>query len=302
MLSSLNEGALDAEEKRRRYCVTKLRHNDMGEAVTNRLMEQISENPDILRIKEEDSDQETFEIKEFNQRGTVILQTRIGSIEMSDSMAIRLRSLYVTQNPILMLTPEELSGFSRAAFLLLYRYSYVDPGFRRQGYLAPKYFEDISRAFGRKIDLEGFASAFNTTIPRYCSLFPDIEAHFGSLGSFFDLDYSRDLHLIQVSPPRIGSITSQAIRHSIKLLEEAEGDLSIITLTPFAWTDVSKLIEDSGFEVWHNIVKPGDKIDYHDVVRNTATRYPMPRVTVLSKQELSPETSRLLHESFSSSR
>lgn len=35
--------------------------------------------------------------------------------------------------------------------------------------------------------VEGFASPMNSTSSHYCSLFPDCDAYFGSLGSFFDL-------------------------------------------------------------------------------------------------------------------
>lgn len=37
------------------------------------------------------------------------------------------------------------------------------------------------------VELECFASPFNARLERYCSVFPDCDAHFGSEGSFFDL-------------------------------------------------------------------------------------------------------------------
>lgn len=315
----LTEAILDAEEDRRRRCISRLRHNDMGEASTNLLMERLSDNPQLLdegvgttiastRAVDISTSSALFKITESNQRDSVMLETRVGSVELSDIMAARLRSLYVNHHNFNLLTPTYLSNFSRSTFLLLLRYSYVDPGFKRQGYLAPQYFEAISRAFNAPIDLEAFAAAFNTTVPTYCSLFPDVESPFGSIGSFFDLQSLGDMHLIQVSPPRIGSITKQAIEHCIQLLRETTSTsypYYIITLTPQAWPDINDLIETSGYSIWVNRSRKGDTIEYHDVIKNKPNRYPMPRVSVLSNIALSgglldTRTSQILHSVFSS--
>ncbi len=303
----MDDAILDAEEERRKYCITHLRHGDMGEDATNRLMELLSDDPEILELEvsprlkgnaERPKSDKPFEIKETNQASSVVLQTRIAALEISDIMAARLRSLFVTQNPPELVTPRYLSDFARSTFLLLYRYSYVDPGFRRQGYLGPRYFESISRAFGQPIDLEAFAAAFNTTVPRYCSLFPDVEGPFGSQGSFFDMTDLGENMLIQVSPPRIGPITTRAVNQCIKLLDGRKR--FFVLLTPAAWFDVTRRIDGSGFCVWHNNIRRGDTIEYHDVVRNASARYPMPRVSVLSKHQISPSTSQGLHAIFSS--
>lgn len=302
----MTDSLLDAEERRRRYCVSELRHGDMGEQATNLLMEKISEDPGILDVDFPSSSEEgepLFDIKEVNQRGTVLLTTRIGGIEISDIMAARLRSLYVTHHPVSLLTPRYLSDFSRAAFLLMFRYSYVDPNFRRQGFVAPQYFEAIEEAFGKPINLESFSSALNTTVPHYCSLFPDVEGAFGSIGPFFDLKELGEHYLIQVSPPRIGSITKQAVEHCIKLISAAArggGVYHAVLLTPMAWPDITSLIDRSGFRVWNNVVKRGTLMKYREVVRNTSTiAAPMPRVSVLGTASVSDKTSRMLHAVFS---
>lgn len=305
-----SEADLDLEESRRRRCVSHLRGSDMGEAVTNRLMEQLSDNPALLDegvSEDSPSARRPFEVREMSKRdNTLMIETRIASIEISAIMAVRLRCLYVTQHPVQLLTPRYLSDFSRAAFMLLYRYSYVDPGFRRQSYLAPRYFESISRAFGRDLDLEAFAAAFNATVPSYCSLFPDVESPFGSRGSFFDLQQLRsDDVLIQVSPPRIGSLTNQAILHAAQLLRQSDDaeEHYFLTLTPRAWGDTNELIKESGFLVWQNHAAKGDMIEYYDVIQNRGSWFPMPHVSVLSNRRSSPlpeRTSRILHSVFSS--
>jgi hypothetical protein len=304
--SVMDEAALDLELSRRNYCVTKLRKSDMGEQATNSLMEKLSEDPSILDgdLPTPRENPEPFEVKEFNQRNVVVIQTRIGGLEISDILAARLRSLFVTANPIELLTPHYLSEFSRAAFLLIYRYNYIDPGFKRQGFLGPAGFEAISEAFERRIDLEAFSSAINTTVPRYCSLFPDVEERFGSLGSFFDLQSLSGLNLIQVSPPRVGPITHHAVEHCGKLLRGTRPSepKCIVLLTPLAWPDITKLIEDTGYLVWHNNTRRGHMIEYYDPVHNKPTPYAMPRVSVLSNvaSPLSVHAQRTLHRFFSS--
>lgn len=312
----LTDAILNAEDDRRKRCVSRLRRSDMGEAVTNKLMEQLSDDPSLLEAAAPMSDDsqpdsaKSFEIREVNQRGSVFLETRIAGLEMSDIMAARLRSLYVRLHDFNLLTPEYLAQFARHVFLLLFRYSYVDPGFKRQGYLAPRYFEAISNAFDRPIDLECFSAAFNTTVPHYCSLFPDVESPFGSIGSFFDLEHLGDYWLLQVSPPRIGLITKQAVEHCMKLLSRLGPDEPghfLVVLTPFIWSDISEIIDNSGYCVWHNRTKRGDLIEYRDVVRNAPTRYPMPRVSILSNADGLPggqegQTSKTLHAAFSVSR
>lgn len=307
----LTNSDLDAEEGRRRYCISHLRNSDMGEAVTNRLMEQLGENPGIIDAgvvkdaEESPRDSLPFEAVEAVRNGMITIESRVAVVELSNVMAARLRSLYVTHHPVYLLTPGYLADFSRAAFMLLYRYSYVDPGFRRQSYLGPQYFEAITDAFDRHIDLEGFAAAFNTTAPSYCSLFPDVESAFGSRGSFFDLtELSPTDRLVQVSPPRVGSITLRAVQQSIALLENSGKSVTrhIILFTPSAWADVNALIRGSGLLVWQNRTKRGDKIQYYDVAKNAPAHFPMPTVSVLSNvpTRLSGRATKILHSVFSS--
>jgi hypothetical protein len=303
----MDDAVLDAEAKRATYCIDELRKGDMSETATNILMEKLSDNANLLdEIASPPTPREDalpFQVRETTQGNLVKLTTRIGVAEMSDVMQARLRSLYVNLHSIDLLTPSYLADFSRAAFLLLYRYSYTDPGLKRQGFLGPRSFEAISKAFDAPIDLEAFAAAFNTTVPRYCSLFPDVESPFGSLGSFFDLAQLGDNHLVQVSPPRIGVITMAAVEHCVALLKREKANRSayhMVLLTPLAWDDVNRALDNSGLVVWKNRVKRGDQIEYYDVVRNTPSRFPHPRVTILSNVvSLPAETARLMHLSFS---
>lgn len=283
-----------------------MRKGDMSEEATNKLMQFLSYYPDhdSISLAEERT---SFKVTEVHNKGFSIIETRIASVEMSAFMGARMRSLYVTHHPVDMLTQEYLDGFLRAAFLLLYRYSYVDPGYRRQSYLAPQYFSLICKAFNRpSIDLEAFASAFNTTCPSYCSLFPDVEADFGSRGSFFEIQSLKETdYLVQLSPPRISDITKRAVEHAIHLLEQSQSDSQphyIITLTPASWQDINEILTESEFFIWKNETRSGDKIEYREVIEGHGKLYPMPTVCVLSNKvgtELDAITSQILHSAFS---
>jgi hypothetical protein len=286
----------------------------MGEKATNALMQEISDDPSVIDqfSHEDDSDFEPaatrFEISETRLPAGgngVRLITKIGGVDVSDFLYERLRSLFIRNNEFDLLTPDYLSDMRRLIFMLIYRYSYVDPGFKRQGYLGSKYFQGISDAFERKIDLEGFASAVNATVPKYCSLFLDVEEPFGSIGSFFDIKDLGHMTLVQVSPPRIGEITMQAVRHCAKLLHlttDRKEDYHIILLTPNAWEDVSRTIEATRMCLWRNIVRPGTMIDYFNPVTGKSSAFPMPRVSVLSNANtMKPRTAAILAGMFNKS-
>jgi hypothetical protein len=65
--------------------------------------------------------------------------------------------------------------------------------------------------------IEGMASPFNAQIlriagivhPKFCSLFPDIEAPLGSIGSFFDCDFENS-HVV-VNPPRVEEVIENVV-------------------------------------------------------------------------------------------
>lgn len=97
------------------------------------------------------------------------------------------------------------------------------------------------------INLEGFASPLNSRMilanptGRFCSLFPDVDKHFGSIGSFFDLE----LHgkFMTVNPPYIESVFDRIlvmIKDAIAKCTET-GDKMVLSIGLPRWLD-SKLI------------------------------------------------------------
>ncbi|KAG4108783.1 hypothetical protein H8356DRAFT_1618025 [Neocallimastix lanati (nom. inval.)] len=88
----------------------------------------------------------------------------------------------------------------------------------------------------QNISLECFASPFNHNLPRFCSALPIVDAPFGSLGSFFDIDLKENAIC---NPPYTEEVLSAAfdrIEHALN-----NHPLLIIFVTP-CWDDADAII------------------------------------------------------------
>jgi hypothetical protein len=97
---------------------------------------------------------------------------------------------------------------------------------------------------------EGFASAFNHYFSEYCSAFPDLEAVFGSKGSFFE-QVKFDTPVVFINPPFDESVLSSAFERVYKLL--AEGATNTFVFTVPGWEDYQPLIKLENSKWTHNI-------------------------------------------------
>ena len=86
----------------------------------------------------------------------------------------------------------------------MFRYYYMDSN-NQQLAIHPK----IKKLFKEnKINFELFGSGINTLSDHYCSLFYDIEKHFGSKGNFFDIKLYKGIYWC--NPPYIETLMSDA--------------------------------------------------------------------------------------------
>lgn len=69
------------------------------------------------------------------------------------------------------------------------------------------------------VQVECFASPLNCHLPHFCSAFPDTDANFGSLGSFFRLNVTRGS--FECNPPFVPGLMKQAVDHATALLVAA---------------------------------------------------------------------------------
>jgi phosphorylated CTD-interacting factor 1 len=121
--------------------------------------------------------------------------------------------------------------FDNHLFCVLARYSMLE-GYGWQAAVAQTVLRALQKDFG--VSVECFSSPLNTYLPSYCSLFPDTDARFGSLGSFFDLDPSEGS--FEANPPFVASLMVQMVDRMERLLAKATGPMSFAVVVP-AWVE-----------------------------------------------------------------
>ena len=121
--------------------------------------------------------------------------------------------------------------FENHMFCVLARYSVLE-GYGWQAAVAQTVLRALQKDFG--VSVECFSSPLNSYLPSYCSLFPDTDAHFGSIGSFFDLDPSEGS--FEANPPFVTSLMVQMVARMEHLLSAATGPMSFAVVVP-AWVE-----------------------------------------------------------------
>ena len=123
------------------------------------------------------------------------------------------------------------SSFYDDVFSMLVRYESLD-GFGWQAAISPI----VIAAFVRHFDItcECFASPLNCQLPTYCSIFPDTDAAFGSIGNFFKFFPKEGS--FEANPPFVAALMVKMLAHITSLLELSSGPMSFIIIVP-AWTE-----------------------------------------------------------------
>lgn len=126
----------------------------------------------------------------------------------------------------------------------------------------------------------GFCSPFNFgvdySLTRYCSLFPDIEAICGSIGSFFDVKLYEHQGNWVINPPYIEETMEKAAIHIHNNLDEVsklkDRHLTIFFIIP-AWNDsmVYQLLVNSKYKITQQFLKKGT-YSFEDFNKNSNER------------------------------
>merc|ERR1711871_44749 len=86
------------------------------------------------------------------------------------------------------------------------------------------------------VSMECFASPMNCRYGRYCSAFPDTDAPFGSVGSFFTFEPHSGS--FEANPPFVPELMARAVSRMETLLgSPGKGPLSFVLIIP-AWTKI----------------------------------------------------------------
>lgn len=149
-----------------------------------------------------------------------------------------------------MIMIQRLASMEQIVAMVL-RYNSIMPG-GQQWAIPAQACDVLVKKFG--VTIEGFASPLNSQIMRYaptldvhfCSLFPDVDRPFGSVGNFFDYDFVGMSAVI--NPPYVIDIMDAVVTKCIESCERAER-LSVRTrmfIVVPSWTDAdyySRLVQ-----------------------------------------------------------
>ena len=105
---------------------------------------------------------------------------------------------------------------------------------------------DLVRTYG--VSHECFASPINATLASFCSAFADTDAPFGSVGSFFDCDFTSG-GCYQVAPPYNDVVLQRMavkLEHSLDVAEAAGAFFADNTWTPY----VRSFIDQQARALW----------------------------------------------------
>ncbi len=100
-------------------------------------------------------------------------------------------------------------------FCLLYRYNLMDAKNQQLAIIIP-FKEQLKQDFG--INIELFGSSINRYFDNYCSLFYDLEKHFGSLGNFFNFQPKQGLYM--ANPPYDEELMENMAKYLINCLNK----------------------------------------------------------------------------------
>jgi hypothetical protein len=129
------------------------------------------------------------------------------------------------------------ADFDSRITAMLMRYASLVPG-GQQWCLPARAYDLLASKYGA--DLEGFASPINSQMLRidrgaYCSLFADTDTYFGSRGSFFDVDLTG--HVAIINPPYVIDIMDEVVNKCSACLESADCVRTRMFIIVPGWTD-----------------------------------------------------------------
>ena len=142
----------------------------------------------------------------------------------------------------------EYKTFAFCVFALLTRYDSLG-GAGYQAALGEHAFDVLYEKLG--VCVECFASPLNCRYGTFCSQFEDVDAHFGSLGSFFSNAFAPIEGSFEMNPPFVPETMLLAVEKLERLLRHAEKEnkaLSFVVIV-LAWSDCLywRALEQSAF-------------------------------------------------------
>ena len=138
-------------------------------------------------------------------------------------------------------------------WIILFRYQLLSSN-NNQLAVIPNIYNKMINDFG--LSVECFASAINTSLNHFCSIYYDVEKYFGSIGNFFNIIPKKGVY--SFNPPYQYDVISNGIFKIINHMESTVEKLAFIITIPI-WDDEGKQIMfDNNMENNNNIIKYND--------------------------------------------
>lgn len=188
---------------------------------------------------------------------------------------------------------------AKQVITMLLRYESILPGGQHWGIPWPV--ADI--LFNLGFRNEGFASPLNSRFldkpdGKFCSLFKDVDAPFGSLGSFSSINLTDHPGNWMINPPYIESLFNIVLTKVNEFLEKTEGRRSVFILLP-AWEDtrIFQELTKNRYLISREIMEKGTYY-YHTPDQQSVTAPVKSVYFILGGERMSPEILLRIRESW----
>lgn len=232
---------------------------------------------DIISTLSEKSESESKKLEsKFSSEPKILVKEKNGMILFEYNMDSQNQEQTSYTNNILNITKShynrlnalytgDKSKFIENLYCLLRRYetlfgdTKVFEGTGHHAAIPPNVMELLHTTLG--VEMECFASPLNSYFKHYCSAFVDTDVYFGSVGSFFDLEFIRGS--FEANPPFENELMikmGQKMELSIQIANQNNESLSFIIIVPY-WSDseaIQNLISSSNCRK-HLILNKGHK-------------------------------------------
>mmetsp|Transcript_9141 Transcript_9141/g.21789 ORF Transcript_9141/g.21789 Transcript_9141/m.21789 type:complete len:523 (-) Transcript_9141:1241-2809(-) len=157
-----------------------------------------------------------------------------------------------------------MRAYNVVVISLLIRYDALSGGFLNddlrgggmQGAVHSEVFSVLQNHFSGSFMMEGFASPLNHYLPSFCSAFPDIEWHFGSMGSFMESRFTHDA-CCELNPPFSPGLMMQmsvVILQELKAAKNGGMSLTFVIVVPTARGDTTADIKQFANDSFQRMV------------------------------------------------
>ncbi len=179
---------------------------------------------------------------------TNIINNIMIPVEQYNEMKNRYK--YPMDNPIDNPMDDLDNHMDKIIWIILFRYQLLSSN-NNQLAVIPKVYNKMIIDFD--LSVECFASAINTSLDYFCSIYYDVEKYFGSLGNFFNIIPKRGVY--SFNPPYQFDVISNGILKIINHMESTQDKLAFIITIPIWDNEGKQIMLDNNMENNNNIIK-----------------------------------------------